>query len=139
MATFSFGFRSAANQEYKCNFSHVSVCMQLPLLSNIVATTLDVCQPEYALKLACRKRLMIIITQVAATVRLKGSVAILITTLPQLQHVAVFVARLQMAILLFPGCLRYPEIRQRQVVFSVAERISRLAFSQCHQMWVYQS
>lgn len=83
--------------------------------------------------------LMIIITQVAATMRLKGNVAALITTLPQLQHFAVFIARLLIAILLFPGYWSYSKVRQRQVVFSVAERISRLAFSQCHQMRVYQS
>lgn len=80
---------------------------------------------------------MIIVTQVAATMRLKGNVATLITTLLQFQHFAVFVARLLMAILLFPGYLRYSKVRQRQVVFSVAERISRLAFSQCHQMRVF--
>lgn len=79
---------------------------------------------------------MIVTTQVAATMRLKGN---LITTLPQLQHFAVFVARLLMATLLFPGYLRYSKVRQGKVVFSVAERISGLAFSQCHQMRVYQN
>lgn len=77
--------------------------------------------------------LMIIIWQVAATMRVKGN---LIATLPQLLH---FVARLLMAILLFPGYLRYSKVRQRQVVFSVAERISRLAFLQCHEMRVFQN